>query len=183
VKLQLGYDGQWVDYNDPQSQKIVPGEDEKTLIRVIRQKQQEDEIANQLMATGLKRETDAFHLPLNRAMNWMSTNLPEMVARNFAVEGLDHLRKFHIRTADPHVKMQVSTEIDWFDLNLEISIEGIPLSLLALRRAFRQNQPYLKLHDGSLAILPVSWMKRYAHLFNFAQVDKIASDCNNTISL
>ncbi|HNR68398.1 MAG TPA: DEAD/DEAH box helicase [bacterium] len=172
VKLQLGYDGQWVDYNDPQSQKIVPGEDEKSLIRVIRQKQQEDEIANQLMATGLKRETDAFHLPLNRAMNWMSTNLPEMVARNFAVEGLDHLRKFHIRTADPHVKMQVSTEIDWFDLNLEISIEGIPLSLLALRRAFRQNQPYLKLHDGSLAILPVSWMKRYAHLFNFAQVEQ-----------
>ncbi|MBN1541033.1 SNF2 helicase associated domain-containing protein [candidate division KSB1 bacterium] len=170
IQLQFGYEGYYVDYSDPHGQKIMIKTPSK-LIRIARQQTLEEETAERLVATGLKNEAGSFQIDNSRAMNWIFRNIANLVAQGFEMVGLDHLHNFHIRTAEPYVQMQVGTEIDWFDLNMEINIEGVPVSLHNLRRAFRQNQPYLKLSDGSLAILPSLWMQRYSHLFNFAQIE------------
>jgi non-specific serine/threonine protein kinase len=173
VHLVTHYDPVSVHHPNFYADVYVNGTDDNTFYRIDRDQEQEQAIRSTLQGTGLSvNEEGIFQIPEHKTATWVTENIPDLMARGFEIHGLDHLQQVHIRTSSPTIKVQVDTQIDWFDLNLEIDFEGVRMSLKELRRSIRNQQKYVKLRDGSLAILPDSWIKKFRHLFHFAEVDQ-----------
>jgi superfamily II DNA or RNA helicase len=62
-------------------------------------------------------------------------------------------------------KIQVSSGVDWFDLNAKVNYtESFSLTLPALIVALQRGENLIPLGDGSLGMLPTDWLKKYAPL-------------------
>ncbi|MFQ5676035.1 MAG: DEAD/DEAH box helicase, partial [bacterium] len=73
--------------------------------------------------------------------------------------------------AAPRVSVSVESGIDWFDLDMDIDVGGVLLSLQELKRAIKKKSSFVRLADGSLASLPKSWLDRFKHTLNLAKQD------------
>ena len=143
----------------------------QALWRVERDHATEAATHETLLAAGLVREAGGeFYSPKQEPLDWIFDELPKLAEAGFEIFGEENLAKHRVNRAVPNVKLAVSSEIDWFDLNVEIDFDGIMLSLAELRQGVRQQNRYLKLADGSMARMPEEWEKRFRHFFNFAQV-------------
>ena len=170
ISLKLDYDGHEIDYQNRQT-NIFKKENED-IVLIKRDKKSEKETWNYLLTTGLKASPKgSLRVIDSKALKWMFKNLVRLKDENFELKGLDELQRFRIRTGEPRVKVAVSTKIDWFDLNLEIDIDGIKLSLKELRSSVRQNKKIVRLEDNSIAQIPDEWFKKFKHLFNFTDVE------------
>jgi superfamily II DNA or RNA helicase len=58
--------------------------------------------------------------------------------------------------------LQVSSGIDWFDLEGGIEFDGTTASLPAILAALKKGDGFIVLDDGSQGLLPETWLKRYA---------------------
>ena len=59
------------------------------------------------------------------------------------------------------ISIQVSSGIDWFEVNGEADFEGVNVRLPALLKALRKGENTIVLDDGTLGMLPEEWIKRY----------------------
>lgn len=144
----------------------------QTLWRVERDHTAEAAIHESLAAAGLKLdESREFYAPNQEPMVWLFDELPKLAQAGFEIFGEETLKRHRLNRATPNVRVAVSSDIDWFDLNVEIDFGGVMLSLANLKQAVRQQNKFVKLADGSLARLPEEWQKRFQHFFNFAKVD------------
>lgn len=169
--LKFNYNGHTIDYNDKKNNLYKKNKNELTLIN--RDIQTENQIYNDLIATGLRvTSRNTLRLGHNRAQQWLFANLPDLKEKGFIIKGLEKPGRYKIRTGDPTVKIAVSTKIDWFDLNLDIDIEGIKLSLRELRSSLRLNKRIVRLEDKSIAQLSEEWFKKFKHLFNFTEIEE-----------
>jgi len=50
---------------------------------------------------------------------------------------------------------------DWFDLELDVTFDGVPAPVSALLAALRKGERFIKLDDGTTGLLPEAWLKRY----------------------
>jgi superfamily II DNA or RNA helicase len=69
------------------------------------------------------------------------------------------------------IRMQVSSGIDWFELNGDAEFEGVSVKLPSLLKAIRKGETTIVLDDGSVGILPEQWLKRYGLLAAVAEVN------------
>jgi len=142
-----------------------------TLWRIERDEAAEAQVYEALVAGGLKLDDSReFYAPAHEPLAWIFDELPKLAAQGFEIFGEENLNNHRINRSTPNVKLAVSSDIDWFDLNVEIDFGGVLLSLANLRQAVRQQNRFVKLADGSSARLPEEWEKRFRHLFNFAEV-------------
>ncbi|MBN2413966.1 SNF2 helicase associated domain-containing protein [candidate division KSB1 bacterium] len=170
IALKLDYDGHEIDYQN--KQKSVFQKEKNDIVLIQRDKKSEKEIWNYLLSTGLKTSPKGnLRVIDSKALKWMFKNINRLKDENYLIKGLEDLHRYKIRTGKPHVKVAVSTKIDWFDLNLEIDIEGVKLSLKELRAAVRQNKKIVRLEDNSIAQIPEEWFKKFRHLFNFTEIE------------
>ncbi len=108
--------------------------------------------------------------------------------------GEEKLVRFKVRREKPTINMSVSSEIDWFDLNMDIDFNGVALTLAELKKALKQKKKFVKLKDGSIARLPEKLLQKFQYLLEFGQtsdnslrfqdhhlafVDKILSEADN----
>ncbi len=108
----------------------------------------------------------------SRAMNWLFKNIPILLEQGFEILGRENLKKYKVRTSTPNVNVGISSDLDWFDINLDITVEGVQLSLKELKKSLRSKSRYVKLVDNSMAHLPEDWFDRFRHLFHFAEVEE-----------
>jgi len=149
----------------------------QTLWRVERDHTAEAAIHEALVAAGLKLdESREFYAPNQEPLVWLFDELPKLAQAGFEIFGEETLKRHRLNRATPNVRVAVSSDIDWFDLNVEIDFGGVMLSLANLKQAVRQQNQFVKLADGSLARLPEEWQKRFQHFFNFAKVSGDAGE-------
>ncbi len=171
VSLKFEYGPTEIDFLDPQD-SFFRKHNGTMISEIIRDREAENEAWNRLMDSGLKDDPKgSLRIIDSRALKWLFHNLPELSAQGFEFVGRENLERYKVRTGEPHVRVGISTNIDWFDLNLEIDIDGIALSLKELRKAIRQNSHYVRLADKSIAQLSDEWFKKFQHLFNFTETD------------
>jgi len=143
-----------------------------TLWRVERDYPTEAGVHDAMIASGLKLDESLdFYTPLKEPLPWIFDELPKLAAAGFEIFGEEALKNHRVNRHQVNVKVAVSSDIDWFDLNMEIDFGGVMLSLANLKQAVRHQNNFVKLADGSLARLPEEWEKRFRHFFNFAEVD------------
>ncbi len=170
ITPSFNYGGHLIDPNESQF-NIFRKEDE-TVTLISRDIKNENRILESLLKSGLKTSPRGpLRLINSKVLKWMFKNIPHLREKGFVLDGIDELENFRIRTGEPNVRMAVTTKIDWFDLNIEIDIEGVSLALSELRRAVKQNKKYVRLEDNSIAKLPEEWFKKFKHLFNFSHSD------------
>ncbi len=171
VFLKLVYDEFEVDFHEPLVELFRMTPEGQAVIKIQRDLETERQLWQQLLDAGLKaRPLGGFRIADAKALPWMFEHIPQFLEAGFEVFGRENLRKYKVRTGAPNVKMAVSSAIDWFDLNLEIDIEGVMLSIKELKKAISHRQRYVKLVDGSIGKLSEQWFKKFQHLFNFADV-------------
>jgi superfamily II DNA or RNA helicase len=73
------------------------------------------------------------------------------------------------RKAGP-LSLRVSSGIDWFDLEGEAAFDDQRVALPRLLAAIRRGEREVLLDDGSIGVLPESWLEQYGLLGSTAQV-------------
>ena len=61
-------------------------------------------------------------------------------------------------------QLNVSTGVDWFELDGQFDFGGASATLPALLQAVRAGDRYVQLDDGSQGILPEAWLQKYGRL-------------------
>jgi non-specific serine/threonine protein kinase len=65
--------------------------------------------------------------------------------------------------------MSLSSDLDWFDLDLEIDFNGTGLTLAELKKALQKEKRFVRLRDGSIARLPEKLIQKFQYLIEFGQ--------------
>lgn len=120
------------------------------------------------------KKTDEFHTLALKGTevlknNWFFLFADAIKELNIAVEGFDTLKKFRFNTARPTTRIQISSNIDWFDAKVDIHFNGNPVKIADIKKALGQQQQYVQLEDGSLGILPEEWLQKYSLLFRVGE--------------
>ncbi|MSP37054.1 MAG: helicase SNF2 [Deltaproteobacteria bacterium] len=68
------------------------------------------------------------------------------------------------------VSMQISSGVDWFDLDGGAEFGDSRVSLPKLLRAIKQGEQSVRLDDGSMGIIPEEWLSKYRLLANLGSV-------------
>ncbi|MBN1559853.1 SNF2 helicase associated domain-containing protein [candidate division KSB1 bacterium] len=171
IRMQFQYGDHTIDLEDDRSTIVYATDDKVTTVR--RDLTAEKSAADEMMETRAKKMPEGGWRVLDsRAMTWLFKNIPAFLQQGFDIVGRENLTKYKVRTSAPNVSVGISSDIDWFDIHLQISIEGIQLSIKELKKAVRSKDRYVKLMDNSIAQLPEDWFVRFRHLFHFADVEE-----------
>lgn len=124
-----------------------------------------------LLSHGLKRggETGEFTLRARLTpVDFLLHHLPRLVEEGFAVYGEEALQSVKVNRARPSLSFNVTSGIDWFDVEGMVEFGDTHASLKELRRAIRKKERYVKLADGSIGMIPNEWIEKFRHVFALA---------------
>ncbi len=147
-----------------------------TLTRIHRQPAQEAEYYQMLTIAkyGLKRASGNFPYGTfeMRAsihpFDFLTRSIPTLTQAGFEIYGdRDSLGK--INPHRPTIRLNITSGIDWFELDAIVQFGDQEVDLRELRKAIRKGDQYVKLADGSIGQIPEVWLERYKHLFNLAE--------------
>ncbi len=97
--------------------------------------------------------------------NWFFLFIDVMNEKKIPVYGFEALKNFRFNTSRPTTRIQLSSGVDWFDAQVELSFGDQKIGITEIRNALTNKQSFVQLGDGSLGVLPEEWIKKYALLF------------------
>lgn len=160
---------------NPPAESIFRQAQANTLLRVKRQIYAEESAA-QLLSSGrfgLKRIpglTGTYKLRARtHPVDFLLHTVPRLVQAGFEIFGEEKLRTARVNRHAPSISFNISTGIDWFDVQAVVKYGDTELALKDLRQAIRSRQRYVKLADGTIGEIPPEWIERYRHLLAFGQ--------------
>lgn len=103
---------------------------------------------------------------------WMLHATDRMHQQEMKVFGANNLKSFKFNINKPIIKIGLKSDIDWFDLEIDISFGNQKVGLKELQKAFLKKSNYVALGDGTLGILPEEWMKKFANYFKVGEIKK-----------
>lgn len=161
------------------SNEAILLEDENgNLQNLDRDELSEIQFKNNLLALHPKFEEQTnqgfFFLTLNELLKggWFFDAFEKLKALNIEVFGQKELKKFKYNPNKPSINFGVSSGIDWFEVNMEVAFGDISVKLKDVRKALINQQQYVQLSDGTIGILPESWVAKYATMLKMGEVNK-----------
>ena len=94
------------------------------------------------------------------ALDFLSEDLTDL-RRDWEIFGEAGLSRMRV-SGRVSVRVSIPTGIDWFDLEVKFSAEGAEISADRVLQTWLQGRRFLRLEDGTLAKLPVAWLRRHA---------------------
>lgn len=178
AQLRFGYGDFEVSYDSrfPES-KVVRKPNSWSLVRVIRQPQQEDQAYRNLSTNsyGLKKmplaaNPGAFCLrSRTHPVDFLLHTIPLLIKDGFEVYGEERLKSMKVNRYKPSISFNVVSGIDWFDLQITISFGELEVSAKEIRKAIRKKEKFIKLADGTIGEIPEQWIDQYKHLFALSE--------------
>ena len=177
AELRFGY-GDHETPPDPKPDSVnmedVPGS--WILVRIHRQPERELDYFEMLKdATfGLKRAGSQYPFGIftlrarTHPYDFLTRSIPALTEAGFEIYGdKDALGKLNKNT--PSISLNITSGIDWFDLDVKIQYGDQEVKLRELRKAVKRGERFIKLADGSIGQIPEQWLERYKHLFNMTK--------------
>lgn len=174
IKPVFKYEDTEVVWNDDHSMSLY--HDEKLII-VQRHKETENAFVHMLQTlhTHLRvQEAEhqfAIHSKYALQKNWFFLFFDKMMEEKVEVFGYDQLNNFKIHKSKPTTKLNISSNLDWFDTNIEIDFDGQVANLSEIQKALSVKQNYIPLGDGTYGLLPEEWLQKFSLLFKMADTN------------
>jgi len=155
--------------------------DSWTLVRIHRISEQEERAYGLVSSAqhGLKRAGKEYppHVFSLRAhvdpIDFLIKYVPRLIETGFEIFGEEKLKTARVNRHKPTLSINVSSGIDWFDIQAVIQFGDVETSLKEVRSALRRKKRYIKLADGTIGEIPEEWIQRYKHLFGLGvPIDK-----------
>jgi len=172
VSLALVYGSIEIFYSHPNDQYLEYDHKTKKIIRVHRDRVAENRIREEVQDSQIMEDTPGlFYAPFEDALDWLFDGLPHLAEQGFEILGEEKLVRFKVKRAAANFGVNISSETDWFDVELQLDFDGIPVSLKDLKKALQANKKFVKLRDGSLARLPEKLIEKFNYMLNFGRVE------------
>lgn len=110
---------------------------------------------------------------------WFLHAVERMKQLGIKVFGANDLKSFKFNVNKPNISISLNSEIDWFDIIIQISFGKQKVDLKDLRKSFIKKSNYVLLGDGTLGVLPENWMKKFAGYFQTGQLKKDGIQISN----
>lgn len=152
----------------PSSFGIARIPDSTTFGRITRRAEKEEQLWKSVSNYGLKRGKPHgwFLLRANvHTLHFLLHHVPRLAEAGFEVYGEEEITAARVNRNRPTISFNITSGIDWFDVEAVVNFGELEVSLKDIRRAMRRKQSYIKLSDGSIGMLPEEWFERYRHLF------------------
>ncbi|GAB4399833.1 MAG: DEAD/DEAH box helicase [Anaerolineales bacterium] len=139
-----------------------------SLVEVVRDSASEEAIYRAISGAeyGLKYGKDSTYLLRARVhpIDFLMKYVPKLAQDGFEIFGEDKI-SVRVNRNKPSLSLNITSGIDWFDVQAVVNFGEIEVALRDIRRALRRKEQYIKLADGSIGELPQDWLDRYKHLF------------------
>ena len=99
-------------------------------------------------------------------------NVPRLTKAGFEIFGEEALKTARVNRTRPTISFNVTSGLDWFDVDAAVNFGDIEVSIKEVRKALRKKEHYIKLADGSIGEIPQEWLERYKHLFDLGEETK-----------
>ncbi len=163
-------------FDDP-IEVVRDDDDPWHFIRVHRDRDFEDEVYRSLSSarTGLRRggpgfEEDIFRLRARvDPIDFLLRKIPVLLEEGFEIYGEEALKQVRVNRHRPTLSLNITSGIDWFDVQAVVKFGDIPVPLKEVRKALRRKERFVKLADGSIGELPQEWVDKYKHFFSLGE--------------
>lgn len=143
-------------------------------VRIVRDTDAEFAVINLLTDAryGLKRagpsEPGIYEIRARtHPLDFLVKCIPALTEAGFEIYGDKNIAK--VNRHQPTVSLNITSGIDWFDVQALVHYGDQVVSLKDVYKALRRGDRYIKLADGSVGQLPEEWLERYRHLFDLAE--------------
>lgn len=173
LKPVFDYRGHKLNWSD---ETQYPIQENGKIVMIQRDKEAELHFVDQVASLHkhLRRSAagDQFLLESKYALteNWIYTFFQTVKDWNIHVYGYENLQQFKFKKLKPKTRIHVSSNIDWFDTEIELDFGGQKADLNELQKSIQTKQNFVKLNDGTLGLLPEEWLKKYALLFKMSDI-------------
>ena len=121
----------------------------------------------------LQNGNEYFYLPFKEALekSWFMNFFAEMQKLGVKVYGVSELKKFKYNANAPALRSNISSGIDWFDMEIAVYYGEQSVGLAELKKAILNKQEYILLKDGTFGVLPEEWINKYSALFKMGKLN------------
>lgn len=138
--------------------------------RVLRRTDEEKKFLNTLQKLGLPTKGFRVAVPKAWAFSWLNENRVNLLNLGFEVsqpESRD--KKYFVGKAV--IEVEVKENLDWFDINAKIRFGEFEIPFKDLRKLILRKKVEFKLPNGEIAIIPETWLTKYADLFALSETE------------
>ncbi|MEZ5047379.1 MAG: DEAD/DEAH box helicase [Chitinophagaceae bacterium] len=167
------YEGHQIEYNDETHISIQQNE---KLLYLERDKIAEEShiqwfqsLHEKLMKPSSENHF-ALHVKYAFASNWIFNFFDLIKEQKIPLYGYEGLKNFRVKKSKPTTNVHISSNIDWFDLDISLAFDNQKVDSNEIRKAILAKENYIRLDDGSLGLLPEEWIKKFSLLYKMSQV-------------
>ena len=148
------------------------------------QVQRNDALEQELMELFLKQHADFtlqleytlpyFYLHKDQFLNndWFVEAYEQWQQAGFSVYGFNQLKSNKRNPNKIKVAIHVTSGLNWFNTNLNVSYGNTRASLKQIQRALIRKSRFIELDDGTLGMLPEEWAQQFIRFFSVAELAK-----------
>lgn len=104
------------------------------------------------------------------AANWFFYFNEKMSEWKAEVLGYDNLKALRVNKNKAQTKVQISSDIDWFETSVDLSFGDQVVSIAEVKKALARKENFVKLNDGSVGILPDNVMQKFGLLSKMGEI-------------
>jgi len=173
IELRFAYLNGLAEFSrrDLNNDKLVTAEDGR-ILQVFRSKARETIIRSNLLKYNVRQYSSSIYTPVEKALEWLRNDLPQVTADGFEVFGRENLTCYSVHESKPSLSVSAKPEGDTLQFNLDISFDGISANLSQLLAAIKSQSQFVKLADGSTGIIPQDWLDRFCELLTVCDMNK-----------
>ena len=102
--------------------------------------------------------------------NWHLDFFENCTKADIELLGLDDFQKIRFSKHKAEIKTDLSSKIDWFELNVTLSFGDEKVNRKKWIKALKEGKSYVELSDGTLGILPKEWSAKMTRILSIAEV-------------
>jgi non-specific serine/threonine protein kinase len=168
LELRMVYMGNEVRFLEQREPVAI---EKGTKVQIIRR----DRIAEMELYTNLLDndifEKDGLLVPVNNPLQWLTGSAPKLIAQGYEIFGEDALVNKRLIKERPKLRLDVFSDIDWFDLDGDVSFGEEKISLDQLLDSLDRNEKFIKLSSGKLGVIPDKWISLLSPLSGLLKKD------------
>lgn len=174
LKPMFEYNGTKVEWNNEVNAYT---NDKNKVVIVKRNKDYEENFVQmiQQLHTNLRKPEYEHHFAIHSKYalqkNWFFLFFDKMKEEKIELLGYEGLKNFKIHKAKPSTKVFVSSNLDWFDTEVEVDYDGQKANLKDIQKALKNKENFVTLGDGTYGLLPEEWLAKFSLLFKMADTD------------